>query len=191
MLNDNRPPENECLAIPALAKEQRLMRKQLERRGALHRFHQHAGPLEQRLFSSAHNLYVFFHDNGYKITKGDWDAGAINASFLRYRGWVYAFYGDEELPIYVGETGRTLKHRFFEHKKRANWWEHWAGVKVLPCPNQSIRKYFEALIGLAGGYNANKQQPVGPDNIFDDILLSLLLIGNDKERPPIFPTLDD
>ena len=50
-----------------------------------------------------------------------------------------------------------------------------------------MRKVFESLIGLAGGYEANRMQPSGGDNIFDDVILSLLLLKNDTGDPPNFP----
>jgi hypothetical protein len=78
--------------------------------------------------------------------------------------------------------------RFDEHsKKKQPWWSDWLAVKVLPCPIKSTRKLFESLIGVGGGYSANKMQPAGIDNIFDDVIISLTLLGNETNTPPTFP----
>lgn len=192
MQKDNRSPSSKCPTIPVSAVHQKRLRAGVANRPNLPRLYDRATPLETSVVFAATNLYEFFHLNGYQVTRNDWATKTTADALLRYRGWVYAFYGDEEFPIYVGETGRTLKHRFCEHEKKdPAWWGHWTAVKVLPCPDQSIRKVFESLIGLAGGYKANKLQPAGADNIFDDVILSLLLLGNDNNRLPIFPTLSD
>lgn len=146
-----------------------------------------AAPLETVLVGSAFCLYKFFHENGYAISRSEWESKRTNAALRSYVGWVYAFYGEGEFPIYVGETGRSLARRFAEHTRSQDWRSDWMWAKVLPCPNQAMRKIFESLIGLAGGYHGNKAQPTGADNILDDILLSLLYLGNDNERSPIFP----
>jgi hypothetical protein len=147
-----------------------------------------AAPLEQALFASASSLYEFFHDNGYMILRTDWEQKPIPDAPRSYLGWVYTFYGEDDLPLYIGETGRTFAARFAEHEKdKQIWWPDWHAVKVLPCPSQPIRKIFESLIGLAGGYIANKMQPEGVDNLLDDVVFSLLLLGNESNENPIFP----
>lgn len=142
-----------------------------------------ASPLEMSIVSTAGSVYEFFHSNGLKITRKEWDENTIIPDLATYAGWVYAFYGT---GVYVGETKRTFKKRFREDSVR-DWWPDWRNVKVLPCPEQTIRKLFESLIGLSGGYTANKAQPAGKDNIFDDILASLLLLNNNNNEPPDFP----
>ena len=87
----------------------------------------------------------------------------------------------------MGETGRDFISRFSEHKRNKEWWPHWAAALVLPCPRQPIRKIFESMIGLAGGYGANRAQPQAGDNMLDDIILSLIFLGNDNNRYPDFP----
>jgi hypothetical protein len=174
--------------LPSLSvEEQRELRGGLECRGALVGFHKQVAPLENFITGVANCLYEFFHSNGYLIQRAEWDKKTIPPVILNYTGWVYAFYGEDELPIYVGETKRGFGERFIEHCKCKEWWPHWTGVKVLPCPDQSMRKVFESLIGLAGGHVTNKMQPPGEDNIFDDVILSLLLLKNDADELPNFP----
>lgn len=168
------------------AERQPKIRTSLEQRGALFEFHDKAAPLETHVFCSATSLYEFFHTNGYKILRAEWEQRTISAPLRAYKGWIYAFYGKGDYPIYVGETGRTFIARFREHKKTP-WWVDWEAVKVLPCPNKAMRKLFESLIGLAGGYQSNRMQPAGSDNLLDDVILSLLSLGNDLDRPPTFP----
>ena len=41
--------------------------------------------------------------------------------------------------------------RFEEHEKEESkewWWKSWTGVKVLPCPDQSMRKLFTTTRGV-------------------------------------------
>ncbi|WP_272545882.1 GIY-YIG nuclease family protein [Burkholderia cepacia] len=166
---------------------QEKCRAYLEGQGALVSFNAQRDPLEALIVGAASCLYEFFHSNGYLIKRAEWDNRKIVRPLLSYKGWVYAFYGENDNPLYVGETHRAFKKRFGEHKKKAPWWRDWTRVKVLPCPNQSMRKVFESLIGVAGGYSANKAQPLGPDNIFDDVILSLLVLNNDVDERPEFP----
>ncbi|MBJ9897949.1 GIY-YIG nuclease family protein [Burkholderia cenocepacia] len=166
---------------------QKNCRAALEGSGALVPFNKQRDPLESLIVGAASCLYEFFHSNGYLVHRAEWDGRKIVHSLLNYEGWVYAFYGENDDPLYVGETDRSFKVRFDEHKRKASWWSSWRRVKVLPCPNQSMRKMFESLIGLAGGYSANKAQPLGPDNIFDDVILSLLVLKNDTGEEPEFP----
>jgi len=185
MKKDNRLTRNDWL--PMSADDQKNLRAELEMRGVLAEFHDTATPLESSIVDTASCLYEFFHSNGYIILRSEWIEKTIVPALSNYEGWVYAFYGDDDSPIYVGETSRTFMERFTEHKKKQPWWSCWKRVKVLPCPNQSMRKVFESLIGLAGGYVANKMQPAGGDNIFDEVILSLLLLGNDDGTLPTFP----
>lgn len=174
--------------LPSLSVEkQKELRDGLEQRGVLVGFNKQVAPLENFITGVASCLYEFFHSNGYMIQRTEWDQQTIPPVILNYAGWVYAFYGEDELPIYVGETKRGFGERFIEHCKCKEWWPHWTGVKVLPCPDQSMRKVFESLIGLAGGHVTNKMQPPGEDNIFDDVILSLLLLKNDADELPNFP----
>lgn len=174
--------------LPSLSVEdQKNRRTGLAQRGVLVSFSSQVAPLENFITGSANCLYEFFHSNGYMIRRAEWNQQTIAPALLNYVGWVYAFYGEGELPVYVGETGRGFQNRFTEHSRCAPWWPLWTGVKVLPCPDQSMRKVFESLIGLAGGYEANRMQPSGGDNIFDDVILSLLLLKNDTGEPPNFP----
>ena len=179
--------------IPSMvlsAKEQQELRLKLASSGNFSEFIGMTQPLEHALFSSASSLYEFFHANGYMILRTDWEQMQVPNAPRSYLGWVYAFYGMDDFPFYIGETGRTFAARFAEHEKDGQpWWPDWHAVKVLPCPNQSIRKIFESLIGLAGGYTANKMQPVGVDNLLDEVVYSLLLLGNEGNLPPIFPTI--
>jgi hypothetical protein len=168
------------------SKHQPKVRAALEQRCALLPFHDEAAPFEDYLFGSATSLYAFFHTNGYKILRAEWTQGTISPPLRAYDGWIYAFYGEEDYPIYVGETGRTFIARFDEHKEKS-WWSNWKAVKVLPCPNKAMRKVFESLIGLAGGYQFNKMQPAGDDNLMNDIILSLLSLGNDRNQPQSSP----
>jgi hypothetical protein len=177
--------------LPLLSKdEQKERRARLARQGVLTGFTTKIAPLENFIIGSANCLYEFFHANGYMIRRTEWDQRAIVPALLQYHGWVYALYGEDEQAVYVGETGRSFRERFEEHEREESkkwWWKAWTAVKVLPCPDQSRRKLFESLIGLAGGYYANKMQPAGPDNLFDDVVLSLLLLENDDREPLAFP----
>lgn len=184
MKKDNRLTRSDL--PPMSAEDQKKLRAKLAMGGALSKFNATATPLESSIVCTANCLYEFFHSNGYMMLRSEWDKNTIVPVLRNYKGWVYAFYGDEDSPIYVGETGRTFMKRFAEHNEQP-WWSYWERVKVLPCPNQSMRKVFESLIGLAGGYEANKMQPTGADNIFDDVILSLLLLGNDDDTLPTFP----
>lgn len=174
--------------LPLLLEEdQKNLKLELLKRGGLVGLNNQLAPLENLILGAAECLYDFFHTNGYLVRRAEWDKQIITPALLNHFGWVYAFYGDDELPVYVGETGRSLRDRLREHKKFAQWWPHWIGVKVLPCSDQSIRKIFESLIGLAGGYQANRMQPTGKDQIFNDVLLSLLMLKNDTNDLPNFP----
>ncbi|WP_165645976.1 GIY-YIG nuclease family protein [Bordetella bronchiseptica] len=174
--------------LPSLAAEdQKNLRTGLAQRGVLVSFNKQVAPLENLISGAANCLYEFFHSNGYMIRRVEWDQRTVVSTLLNHVGWVYAFYGEDELPVYVGETGRGFQDRFTEHSRCAQWWPFWTGVKVLPCPDQSMRKVFESLIGLAGNYQANRMQPSGGDTIFDDVILSLLLLKNDAGEPPNFP----
>lgn len=174
--------------LPLLSEEdQRNLKLELAQQGRLVGLNHQLAPLENLLFGTAECLYEFFHSNGYMVRRAEWDKKIITPALLNHFGCVYAFYGKNELPVYVGETRRRLKDRFSEHKRYAQWWPYWIGVKVLPCSDQSIRKIFESLIGLAGGYQANRMQPTGKDEIFNDVLLSLLLLKNDTNDPLHFP----
>ncbi len=184
MMKDIRSSSVAASVIPS--EHQPKVRAALEQRCALLPFHDLAAPLEDYLFGTATSLYAFFHTNGYKILRPEWTHGTISQPLREYDGWIYAFYGEDDYPIYVGETGRTFIARFDEHKEKS-WWSAWKAVKVLPCPNKAMRKVFESLIGLAGGYQFNKMQPAGSDNLMNDVLLSLLLLGNDRNQPPKFP----
>lgn len=121
--------------------------------------------------------------------RSEWSEKAIVPALSKYMGWVYAFYGDKDFPIYVGEIGRTFRRRFTDHNNNTEqrWWPSWTRVKVLPGPNKSVRKLFESLIGLAGEHAANIIQPAEEDNIFDEVLLSLLQLRNDHKSMPTFP----
>lgn len=169
------------------AKHQQAAIAELRRRGILAHFYNQAAPLENSLIGLVTSIYEFFHSNGYNILREDWDKNTIPEHLQNFSGWVYSFYGEEDFPIYVGETGRKFITRFSEHKKKQSWWSSWNAVKVLPCPSKPIRKIFESLIGVAGGYNANQIQPVVGDNIFDDVILSLLILRSENNQLPIFP----
>lgn len=182
---DNRSPG--IYTLPMLPGDQQNTRSKLAQCGASAKLNDIATPLENSLFGSASCLYEFFHSNGYMILRQEWEAKTIPSPICCYVGWIYAFYDKDDLPIYVGETSRTFMERFDEHIKKQSWWPCWSRVKVMPCPNQTMRKVFESLIGLAGGYGANKLQPAGGDNILDDVILSLLALGNEGNTLPIFP----
>ncbi len=184
-MKDNRSPRAGVQSINP--KKQKKARSVLYKGGVLVPFNDSAAPLETMLVGSAFCLYDFFHENGYAIFRNEWESKKVHPALRSYVGWVYAFYGDDDFPIYIGETGRSLTRRFAEHMKTQDWCIGWRRVKVLPCPNQAMRKIFESLIGLAGGYHGNKAQPTGADNILDDTILSLLYLGNDNNRLPAFP----
>ena len=156
-------------------KDQKACRDIIKLHGMLSCFNSKASPLENLLFNTATAIYEFFHANGYSVSRVRWDNKEVSPDLMSYCGWLYAFYGEQEYPCYVGETGRTINLRFGEHKRSAPWWPDWKNVKILPCPNKSVRKVFESLVGLAGGYYENKMQPAEADNILEDIILSLLL----------------
>ncbi|MET3115821.1 hypothetical protein AAKU64_000024 [Undibacterium sp. GrIS 1.8] len=184
MQSDNRMPIN---GRPKMSSnDQEILRSRLFDFGVLNEFYDSASPLETSILSSATSLYEFFHSNGYMIRRSEWELKGIYPGPRSYRGWVYAFYGEQDSPIYVGETGQQFTKRFNQHKKQL-WWQGWERVKVLPCPNQTMRKVFESLIGLAGGYSANIMQPTGEDNILNDVILSLILLGNETCAKPTFP----
>jgi hypothetical protein len=186
MKKDNRLTHSSGLKIPNSAEYQQGLRASLAARGVLAKLNNTCAPLESSIICTADCIYEFFHSNGYIVLRSEWDTNMVAPALLSYLGWVYAFYGAGDAPLYVGETGRTFRERFSEHDQQP-WWQYWERVKVLPCPNQSMRKIFESLIGLAGGYMENKLQPPGGDNVFDDIVLSLLLLGNDGNFLPTFP----
>lgn len=186
MKKDNRLTHTDGPPIPKLAEDQKKLRAILASSVDLRKIHATATPLESSIVGTADCLYEFFHANGFILLRSDWDDETIVDRLQNYMGWVYAFYGEGDSPIYVGETGRTFMDRFTEHNDKP-WWSYWERVKVLPCPDKSMRKVFESLIGLAGGYAANKTQPTGGDNIFDDVILSLLLLGNNDHTLPTFP----
>ena len=163
------------------------MRTDLAQRGALQNLDSLAAPFENSLFCTATSVYEFFHSNGYRLKKAEVLGRTVSQALMSQRGWVYAFYGPKEAPIYVGETQRTFMKRFKEHRKKQNWWSDWTEVKVLPCPDQTMRKVFESLVGLGGGYLANKAQPAGGDNLLDEMLLSLIALGNNNNELPSFP----
>lgn len=172
---------------PKSPPEQKTERSYLEARGALGWTNGSAEPLNNLISGASFCLYNFFHDNGYMIVRGEWESSGINSALKSYVGWVYAFYGEEDIPIYVGETNRAFGVRFNEHKRKSHeWWPFWTRVKVLPCPNQTVRKIFESLIGLAGGYVGNRAQPQGTEDLFNEVVLSLLALGNHKEAKPLF-----
>lgn len=155
-------------------------------------FNDLSAPFEHMLMYTAFSCYEFFHSNGYRIPRAAWESKGVSPSLMSYHGWVYAFYAKQDCPLYIGETGRTIKVRFNEHekgryKKTLSWWSDWDDVKILPCPNKSMRKIFESLMGMAGGYCKNKAQPPEVDNILEDVILSLLLLGYDDEGLPKFP----
>lgn len=135
-----------------------------------------AEPLEAMIRGSAFSFYSFFLTNSFNISRADWSTrNKVDTALLSHAGWIYAFYGDDfEYPVYVGETNRTLKKRFDEHKKnpKCTWWNDWDVVTVMPCELQSHRKFFEAILGAAGGYRGNQQQP-----LFDQDFLVPLLLG--------------
>jgi hypothetical protein len=188
MQKDNRSIGGHCPKIPSSPVDQENLRNDLAKTGVMPRFQDAATPLETLIVRTMDSLYEFFHFNGYMVGRSEWEEKTIDQALRRYHGWVYAFYGPDDFPLYVGETGRTFVDRFGEHAKDEQmWWPEWTRVKVLPCPTQTIRKVLESLIGLAGGYQGNKLQPAGGDNIFDDVTLSLLLLGNDNDREPAFP----
>jgi hypothetical protein len=142
--------------------------------------------LETSLFSTAENFYEFFHYNGYMIERSDWNKGQIAQTFSLHSGWVYGFYDHQDIPLYIGETERTFQKRFDEHVNK-QWWPDWFRAKVLPCPDPAMRKVLESLVGLHGGYLANKAQPVIGVNAFDEVILSLIKLGNDAGTLPTLP----
>lgn len=186
MRKDNRRPR--ASALPLNKSQQRKMRNKVAGSCVfLGLRNNEAAPLEHLLFGTAECLWVFFLSNGYTITRSEWKSKKLHPVFEKFEGWVYAFYDENDVPLYVGETGRTLPKRLKEHMKKQAWHSIWAKVKVLPCPNQAVRKVFEALIGLAGGYLANKAQPSGSDNVLDDTILSLIYLGDENNPLPCFP----
>ncbi|WP_334026385.1 hypothetical protein [Burkholderia gladioli] len=50
-----------------------------------------------------------------------------------------------------------------------------------------MRKFFESMLGMEGDYQGNVMQPAGGDNMFDDVILSLLLLRGDSFELPHFP----
>lgn len=186
MRKDNRRPR--ASARPLDKSQQREMRKRVAGSGVfLGLRNNEAAPLENLLIGTAECLREFFYSNGYTITRSEWKSKKLHPVFEKFAGWVYAFYDENDVPLYVGETGRTLPKRIKEHMKKQAWRSIWAKVKVLPCPDQAERKVFEALIGLAGGYLANKAQPSGGDNFLDDTILSLIYLGDENNPLPWFP----
>lgn len=167
--------------------QQKKFRSELAQIGALALLNDTYRPLENLLYGSATCVYEFFHANGYIVLRSQWDSKNIHSALHSYVGWIYAFYGDGDTPIYVGETDRTFVERFKEHAKNKSWWSIWTRVKVFPCPDVTTRKVFESLIGLAGDYGANKLQPPPGDNILDDVVLALLALGNEDNSMPEFP----
>jgi hypothetical protein len=153
-----------------------------------------AGPLNELLILLTSKLYVFFHDNGYLIRRDEWESHETpNALRTSAIGWIYAFYGDKDVPLYVGETGGDISTRFYKHKQKG-WWSDWKSMKALPCPSTDVRKFFESILGLGGGYTENKLQPPsnGNEDFLDSTIYALLLLGygdNGKMRFPELPEL--
>lgn len=141
-----------------------------------------SAPIEESIFGTAGILYEFFHANGYLVQRNE----EITPTLLDHQGWVYAFYDKQDTPLYIGETKRAFFMRFDEHCNK-DWWPHWDRVKVLPCPDLALRKVFESIVGLGGGYLANKSQPLIGENAFDDVVFCLLKLGNDEGNLPTFP----
>lgn len=130
-------------------------------------------PLQSLIFQASSCLYDFFHENGFRVSRPDWDNAKNDKYFYSRKGWVYAFYGSGEYPIYVGETGRSLSRRFYEHRNK-KWWKHWKGAKVIPCEDAASRILFESLLCLAGGYRKNLKQKYTEKDIFYLSLLGLI-----------------
>ena len=168
-------------------KEHKQLIADIKSKGLIQSLHDEAAPLEDSIVCTSGSLYEFFHSNGYQLLRDEVTGKLVDRALCIQKGWVYAFYDDLENPLYVGETGREFMKRFREHSKNRDWWKHWTRVKVLPCPDKAIRKLFESLLGLAGGYLENKNQPPGGDNLLDDVLISLVALGNNNGRPPSFP----
>lgn len=143
-------------------------------------------PLERMIGDAAFAFYRFFHDNGLHITrKAFLKRSPQENKILKRKGWIYAFYGDGNIPIYTGETRRTALARFSEHRKN-KWWKHWTDVKVLPCEDQSSRKLLESLLGFSGGYQENLSQPSHKEEILYLVLLGLIEIKQilDTDKKP-------
>lgn len=163
---------------------QQELRREMERRGMLRRFNKLIAPIEQLIAGAASCILEFIHSNGYLVRRHEWESEGVGSALQNYNGWVYAFFNAEDEPIYIGETSRTFGERFREHStKKAIWWSDWRAVKLLPCPNQSVRKIFESIAGLSEAFVGNKLQPPIEGDIFNDILLSLMLLGSDGNSP--------
>lgn len=171
------------LEIPASKREQeKLINGVKSGKGSVARHHLIA-PLDSLIHGATMCLYEFIHSNGYMIKRTEWENNIIAPSLKKFRGWVYLFY-EGDTALYVGETGGTLAVRFGTHRRNAvNWWPHWVGVKVLPCPNATVRKMFESLAGIAGGHVCNMAQPPLEGETFDEVICSLVAIGNDGNNP--------
>jgi len=141
-----------------------------------------SAPIEECIFGTAGILYEFFHANGYEVRRNE----VITPALAKHRGWIYAFYDEHDVALYIGETKRAFSTRFNEHCDKS-WWPDWDRVKVLPCPDAALRKVFESIVGLGGGYLANKSQPLIGENAFDDLVFCLLKLGNDECNLPRFP----
>lgn len=145
-----------------------------------------AEPLERKLGDAAFSFYDFFHANGLHLTRKEFkNLKSQKSRVLNRKGWIYAFYGDDDLPIYTGETKRSALARFSEHKK-SKWWKQWSDVKILPCEDQSSRKLLEAMLGFSGGYEHNVSQPSHKEEILYLVLLGLIeirqLLDPDKKN---------
>ena len=113
------------VSVTLSAEEQQKLRTKLANTQNALKFIEKAAPLEDALISSANSLYEFFHDNGYMLLRTDWEQKPIPNAPRSYLGWVYTFYGKDDIPLYIGETGRTFAARFTEHEKdKQIWWPH-------------------------------------------------------------------
>ena len=67
-------------------------------------------------------------------------------------GAVYAYFGKDGLPLYVGEASRPIKRRMHDQTsphKNAQWWELWETVRLLPVADRTDRLTLELLLVLA------------------------------------------
>ena len=68
------------------------------------------------------------------------------------RGAVYAYFASDGSALYVGETGRPIKHRMHDQTsphKDAEWWSIWTTVRFLQVPHRTDRLSLELLLILA------------------------------------------
>ncbi len=136
-----------------------------------------ANGIKAIIFGACSMFYEFFHENATLITRENWEQGKYPDMFKKDRGWIYTFYLNDRVAIYVGETKQTLRERFYDHKNR-EWWNDWQYISALPCNSQSDRKLLEAMLGASEMFLKNKLQPPTSEDVLNSTIKRLVDYNN-------------